>query len=233
MTTTNAQARVVVSDERVRLRCTSSSSWRRWPLAFAGLLAACGGEAEGAGGAPEARLTSVATPALDVERYDVSGEFDWSQRRLYASLTLTLSAAQAPPSQVVLDSRVAAITAVRLVSGEALPFTVDAEGGTLTVELGAQASPGVAFVVDYEASTPFGSGTFGSTPLSVFGPREGDPSQARVAYTRPRREPGCRATTTRPIGRSSRSNCTSGRATISSPTAIVCATRPAARAEGE
>ncbi len=168
--------------DRLR-RCTGGPRRWRWPLALAGLLAACGGEATGASGAPIARRASLISPALDVERYDVRGEFDWSQRRLYASVTVTLSAAQAPPAQVVLDSRVAALTAVRLVSGDALPFTVDAEAGTLTVELGAQASPGVAFVVDYEASTPFGSGAFGSTPLSVFGPREGDPIQARVAYT--------------------------------------------------
>jgi aminopeptidase N len=96
---------------------------------------------------------------------------------------VTLSAAHAPPARVVLDSSVSAVTGVRSASGEALPFEVDAAAGTLAVELGAGAPPGAAFVVDYEASTPYGSGLFGSTPLTMITEREGDPNPARVVYT--------------------------------------------------
>ncbi len=125
---------------------------------------------------------SAAGPGLDVERYDLVGEFDWAQNRLRAALTVTLGTAAAPPARVVLDSRVAAVRGVRRPSGEALAFEVDEGAGTLAIELGA-ATPGASFVIDYDASTPYGSGLFGSTPLAMFTEREGDPSRARVVYT--------------------------------------------------
>jgi len=43
-------------------------------------------------------------PAIDVERYDLAGKYDWSNRRLVASVTLTLGGGQAPPSSIVLSS---------------------------------------------------------------------------------------------------------------------------------
>ncbi|HEU4535399.1 MAG TPA: M1 family aminopeptidase, partial [Polyangiaceae bacterium] len=130
-----------------------------------------------------ARAGSAAGAELDVERYELAGSFDWSESRLYASVTVTLGAKAAPPPRVVLDSRVAAVTGVHLASGEALAFEVDREAGTLAVELGGRAAPGAAFVIDYEASTPYGSGLFGSTPLAAYPAREGDPNPARVVYT--------------------------------------------------
>ncbi|MCU0685014.1 MAG: aminopeptidase [Polyangiaceae bacterium] len=140
--------------------------------------------AEARAGRATARAgASAAGAGLDVERYDLAGTFDWSQNRLFASVTVTLGAASAPPARVVLDSRVSAVTGVSLPSGEALAFEVDADAGTLAVELGARATPGVSFVIDYEASTPYGSGLFGSTPLAMYPEREGDPNPARVVYT--------------------------------------------------
>jgi aminopeptidase N len=133
--------------------------------------------------AAPAAHAAASGPELDVERYDLAGEFDWAQNRLYASVTVTLGAKFAPPSRVVLDSNVSAVTGVRLASGEALPFEVDAAAGTLAVDLGGRAAPGAAFVVDYEASTPYGSGLFGSTPLTMVPEREGDPVTTRVMYT--------------------------------------------------
>ena len=51
---------------------------------------------------------------------------------------------------------VATIRSVRHSSGTALPYNVNTEAGTLSVDLGAFAVRGVVFVVDYEASTPIG-----------------------------------------------------------------------------
>ncbi len=153
--------------------------------AAACLLAACGRAPADAGapGASAERLAATADPALDVARYDVVGEFDWAQERLRAAVTVTLSAERAPPARVVLDSRVAAITGVSLPAGEALAFAVDGAAGTLTVELGERAAPGVAFVVDYEASTPPGTEGAGTSPLTTIGARAGDPNDARAVYT--------------------------------------------------
>ncbi|HEU4412083.1 MAG TPA: M1 family aminopeptidase [Polyangiaceae bacterium] len=176
-------------------------------LLSAGLVASCSGEASAgpragvrneiaagprAGVRGEARSAAAhaargGRPAaaaiasgLDVERYDLVGDFDWSQGRLHASVTVTLSAAHAPPSTVVLDSGVA-VREVRLASGAALPFSADAAAKTLSIELGAHAAPGAALVIDYDAATPHA--IFGDTALNVFNPRPGDPDPSRLMYT--------------------------------------------------
>jgi hypothetical protein len=154
------------------------------PAALACLALGCEQQGEAAAGERAGALgASAGGEALDVERYDLVGEFDWAQNRLYAAVTVTLSAERTPPETVVLDARVAAVTGVRAPSGEALPFHYDAGAGALSVELGAGARPGAAFVVDYEAATPYGSSLFGSTPLTMITARDGDPNPARVVYT--------------------------------------------------
>jgi aminopeptidase N len=180
-----------VDDRRRKIRSTLGAPALAWLAA--GLVAGCQGAAAGDEAGPGAAAGDEAEPgaaarlvaeaggaALDVERYDLVGEFDWAQSRLYAAVTVTLSAAHAPPPQVVLDSRVT-VREVRLVGGGALPFTADAEAGALAIDLGEHAAPGASFVVEYEAFTP--PSLFDSTPLNVFPPRDGDPSATRVMYT--------------------------------------------------
>jgi hypothetical protein len=132
---------------------------------------------------PRARRAEVRgradATALDVERYDLVGGLDWSERRLKARVTVTLGAERAPPARVVLDGRVATVRGVHLPSGEALGFAADADAGTLVAELGDRAAPGVAFVVDYEAR----AGAPGTTALTFVPERAGDPGRGRAAYT--------------------------------------------------
>src|SRR5262245_12049964 len=94
----------------------------RWAPLFAPLLVGClalGCEA-GQDGAPEPSkvVGSIRegdhseTPAeavMDVERYDLTGRYDWSKGRLVASVAVTLDHTHVPPARIVLDSRVTAI----------------------------------------------------------------------------------------------------------------------------
>ncbi len=135
----------------------------------AGAPAEADAGAPGVAGAPaKARAPGAAGGrALDVARYDLAGEFDWARARLRASVTVTLGAAPAPPPRVVLDCRVASVAGARLPSGEALPFAFDPEAGTLAIELGARAAPGLAFVVDYEVGAHRGPDRDAASPLSI------------------------------------------------------------------
>jgi aminopeptidase N len=126
--------------------------------------------------------SALAATTYDVESYALVGEYDFSAKQLNAKVTVQFASNAAPPSSVVLDSQVSEINSVTLPSGEALPFAVNASAGTLTVELGRNAVPGAAVVVDYVAKRSVNAGILG-LPLSSFDARKGDPSKGRVAYT--------------------------------------------------
>ncbi|WP_394834864.1 aminopeptidase [Pendulispora rubella] len=151
-----------------------------WAAALVGCGAVgCNAAHDDAGTSTQVSLNEEQA-ALDVERYDLAAEYDWENRRLVASVKVTLDATKTPPALVVLDSRVA-VTGVRLDTGEALSFSE--QPGTLAIDLGTHAAPGVHFIIDYEASPPIGSGQNATSPLTAIESRPGDAIGSRVLYT--------------------------------------------------
>src|SRR5689334_3606419 len=72
---------------------------------------------------------------LDVQRYDLKGDYDWARGRLVATLAITLAPAGDGTKTVVLDSAVTEVETVRLAGGEALPFSTDAAAKKLRVDI--------------------------------------------------------------------------------------------------
>ncbi|WP_437967145.1 M1 family aminopeptidase [Sorangium sp. So ce260] len=116
---------------------------------------------------------------IDVQRYDVTGAFDWSRGRLVATVAMTLLPGDEGLRSLRLDSAVAEVKAVRLAGGADLPYTVDAELGALRVDVsrvpGIAADRAITLEIDYEAA--------GSEALRPIPAHRGDPAASRAVYT--------------------------------------------------
>jgi aminopeptidase N len=129
------------------------------------LFAGCGGPITG-------------SDAYDVERYEITGEYDWSLDRLVASTRVTFVVTEPSVSAVELDSRVAQVISVVSDAGDALAFRVDTDAGTLAVDvssLGANEGSAVSITIEYEAAPGDG--------LRAVLPRAGDPVAVRTVFT--------------------------------------------------
>ncbi|HTN85488.1 MAG TPA: M1 family aminopeptidase [Sorangium sp.] len=117
--------------------------------------------------------------AIDVQRYEVTGAFDWSRGRLVATVAMTLLPGDDGLRSLRLDSAVAEIKAVRLAGGADLPFTVDAELRALRVDVsrapGIAADRAITLEIDYEAAE--------SEALHAIPAHWGDPAASRAIYT--------------------------------------------------
>lgn len=116
---------------------------------------------------------------IDVQRYEVTGEFDWSRGRLVAKVAMTLLPGDDGLRSLRLDSAVAEVKAVRLAGGTDLPYTVDAELRALRIDVsrvpGIAADQAIMLEIDYEAAE--------SDALHAIPARRGDPAASRVVYT--------------------------------------------------
>ncbi|MFT3767465.1 MAG: M1 family aminopeptidase [Minicystis sp.] len=124
---------------------------------------------------------SVADPgsaAYDVERYDLTGTYDWARGRLVATVRIKLAATGPDLTQVVLDSAVTQVRSVRA-DGIEVPFSVDEEQRKLVIDVGdvAGRQPGepMTIQVDYEAASGRG--------LTAIPVRAGNPVASRTLYT--------------------------------------------------
>ncbi len=120
----------------------------------------------------------VEEDVIDVERYDLKGQFDWNRNVLSATLTVTLRTTADGLSHVVLDSEVTHVKSVRVVGGDTLSFEVDDEARKLRVDvesLGAGSGTTIAIAIDYEAAT--------GASLVAIPVREGDPLAVRALYS--------------------------------------------------
>ncbi|AUX37922.1 MULTISPECIES: M1 family metallopeptidase [Sorangium] len=117
--------------------------------------------------------------AIDVQRYEVTGEFDWSRGRLVATVAMTFLPGDDGLRSLRLDSAVAEVEAVRLAGGADLPYAVDAELGALRVDLsrvpGVAADQAITLEIDYEAAE--------GEALRAIPARRGDPAASRAVYT--------------------------------------------------
>jgi hypothetical protein len=122
--------------------------------------------------------TSPTGGAYDVERYDLTGAYDWSRGRLVATVDITLTATGPELERVVLDSAVTEVTAVHA-DGVPLPFAVDEAGGRLVIDVrslaGRRRGDTIVLGVDYEAAS--------GHALVALPVRAGDPVAARALYT--------------------------------------------------
>lgn len=114
----------------------------------------------------------------DVQRYDLTGAYDWARGRLVASVGITLTTSDPGLQRIVLDSAVTEVIAVH--AGEtALPFEVDAKHRKLAVDVSAlgdrREGEAITFRVDYEAASGRG--------LIAVPVRDGDPAASRAVYT--------------------------------------------------
>jgi aminopeptidase N len=121
---------------------------------------------------------SAESVAVDVERYDLKGEFDWSRSRLAATVNITLAPLPDGAGKITLDSAVTEVKAVRL-DGEDLPFSVDVEGEQLTMDVSRVPDLArikkISLAIDYEAAP--------SESLVPVPVRKGDPIAVRTVYT--------------------------------------------------
>lgn len=118
--------------------------------------------------------------ALDVERYDLKGDYDWARGRLVATLDITLVPADDGEKTVVLDSAVTEVKTVRLAGGDTLPFSVDAAAKQLRVDISSlpdlQSGAAITLEIGYEAAPS-------DFLLAVEG-RKGDPlKDVRALFT--------------------------------------------------
>src|SRR5262245_21686814 len=91
----------------------------------------------------------------DVQRYDLSGTYDWARERLVATVAITLTASHPGLEKVVLDSAVTEVKAVRAREIE-LPFSVDAKKRKLSIDVSGIArrdGEPIVLHVDYEAAS--------------------------------------------------------------------------------
>ncbi|WP_437716383.1 hypothetical protein WMF45_08130 [Sorangium sp. So ce448] len=116
---------------------------------------------------------------IDVQRYEVTGEFDWSRGRLVATVAVTLLPGDDGLRSLRLDSAVAEVKAVRLAGGTDLPYTVDAELRALLIDVSRvpdiAADQAITLEIDYEAAE--------SDALRAIPARRGDPAASRAVYT--------------------------------------------------
>lgn len=117
---------------------------------------------------------------LDVERYDLKGDYDWDRGRLVATVNITLTPAGDGTKTIVLDSAVTEVKTVRLAGGGDLPFSTDAAANELRVDAASvpdlSSGKAITLQIDYEAE-PSGS------LVAVLG-RKGDPlKDVRAVFT--------------------------------------------------
>lgn len=120
-----------------------------------------------------------ASTGIDVKRYDLKGEYDWTRSRLVATVGITLAPTAEGVEAIGLDSAVTEVKAVRLASGGALPFSADAEQGQLRIDVsgvpGLAKGADITLEIDYEAAP--------SDSLIPVADRKGDPLTVRTVYT--------------------------------------------------
>ena len=133
-------------------------------------FATCGAVAIAAGLLAGTPGCTAEEGALDVQRYELSGAFDWDAQRLDATVRITFTGGG---SRVEFDSAVDTVKEVRGPGGEALPFGV--EGERLWVDLPARSGEATTIAVSYEAAE--------SENLRAIPPREGDPVPIRALFT--------------------------------------------------
>lgn len=116
---------------------------------------------------------------VDVQRYDLSGQYDWDQERLLATVRITLATLDEGATAIALDSAVTEVTAVRLAGRGDLPFVADPEKEQLRVNLkelgGLAAGAEITLEIDYEAAP--------SESLIPVSGRRGDPIDVRTVFT--------------------------------------------------
>ena len=124
----------------------------------------------------------------DVSAYSLKGHFDWARLRLVARLAITLRTAAPTVEQIILDSRVTSVSGVSLNDGRTVPFTVDRDAGTLTVDIAGlpatERSGEIVLIVSYETlANDNSAGGLDPAALRAVLPRRGDPIQARTVNT--------------------------------------------------
>ncbi|MDI1482559.1 M1 family aminopeptidase [Polyangium sp. y55x31] len=118
-----------------------------------------------------------ASRGYDVERYVLEGAFDWTTRKLAATVSVTLTLTEDAPA-IALDSHVS-VKAVRITGVEDPAYEVDAQRGVLAISLedASRVMKGrtIQVDIDYEAGT--------SDNLYAISPRLGDSVLGRALYT--------------------------------------------------
>ncbi|MDC3958440.1 M1 family metallopeptidase [Polyangium jinanense] len=118
-----------------------------------------------------------ATRGYDVERYALEGAFDWTTRKLAATVSVTLTLTEDTPA-IALDSHVT-VKAVRITGVEDPDYEVDVPRGVLAISLedAPKATKGqtIEIEIDYEAGT--------SDNLYAIATRRGDPVISRALFT--------------------------------------------------
>jgi len=115
---------------------------------------------------------------IDVERYDLKGEFNWNRNVLSATLDITLQITVDGLEHIVLDSAITEVKSVRIVGGDKLSFEADNAARKLRIDvssLGAKSGDKIAIAIDYEAAA--------GPSLVALPPREGDPLAVRALYS--------------------------------------------------
>jgi aminopeptidase N len=133
-------------------------------------------------GCPDVDETTAPLPTesvgVDVERYDLKGEFDWSRSRLAATVDITLAPLSDKGGTIALDSAVTEVKSVRWGSLD-LPFSADAEGEKLTIDVSRvpdfTKGKKITLAINYEAAP--------SESLVPVPVRKGDPVAVRTVYT--------------------------------------------------
>ncbi|WP_197041046.1 M1 family metallopeptidase [Chondromyces apiculatus] len=116
---------------------------------------------------------------VDVQRYELSGAYDWERGRLLATVRITLSPLTDGANEIALDSAVSQVNAVRIAGGGALPFVEEGAQAQLVVDLstvpGFARGTEVTLEIDYEAAP--------GDSLIAVSDRKGDPLPSRVVFT--------------------------------------------------
>lgn len=129
------------------------------------------------GEASTEEATSFVTGEVDVQRYELTGEYDWERGRLVATLHVTLSSLE-EANAVALDSTVTEVKAVRVSGRGAVPFHIYPVSQELLVDLsqgGLAAGAEITLEIDYEAEP--------SDSLIPVDGRRGDPVGVRTVFT--------------------------------------------------
>ncbi|MDC3960611.1 aminopeptidase [Polyangium jinanense] len=157
-------------------------SFTRWPshsgLRWTSCFLLSSSLAAGCSTAPEP--PGPETAEVDVQRYELKGDYDWVRGRLAATVDITLSPLPEGTRTISLDSAVAEVKAVRLAGGGALPFSANASAEQLQVDVSAVPGLGtgadITLQVDYEAAPS-------DSLVPVSEDRKGDPLNVRAVFT--------------------------------------------------
>ncbi|MDI1443518.1 M1 family aminopeptidase [Polyangium sp. 6x1] len=146
--------------------------WTSWFLLSTSLAAA--------GCSTEPEPTGPESAEVDVQRYELKGEYDWARGRLAATVGITLAPLAQGTKTITLDSSVAEVKAVRLAGGGALPFSTNESEERLQVDVSAASAVGagtnLTLEIDYEAAPS-------DSLIPVIESRKGDPLNVRAVFT--------------------------------------------------